>query len=170
MMFSYSPLIILASGRECAAGGMLRYPGAGGGMATIEDTTRADAARAFANFKAGLGGDAEAMRRFITDDWHDEGILYFPKGPNLGGAYRKDQLAEFFGYVTKVYNSGLFITLDRMFVEGDTAGFQFHDEAVTRNGDEYKGCVFISLQMKDGKVWRYREYFGLRWNDDPPYP
>ena len=40
----------------------------------------------------------------------------------------------------------------------------------TRDGSEYRGTVFISFQIKDDKLYRYREYFGLRWNDHPAWP
>lgn len=135
---------------------------------TAESTTLAAARAAFANFQAGLAGDQSALDRFL-EELHPEMILYFPQGPTLNrGAYRGKEIKELFAFVRTVYNSGLFITVDNEFVAGDTVAFQFHDEAVTRDGANYRGCVVISFKMRDGKLFRYREHFGLRWNDIPP--
>lgn len=136
---------------------------------TATDTSPLAAARAaFATFKAGLAGDRAALDRFIAE-MHPEMVLYFPQGPNLSkGAYRGDEIKELFSFVSKVYNTGLFLTLDNEFVAGDTVAFQFHDEAVTRDGAPYRGCVVISFKMRDGKLFRYREHFGLRWDAIPP--
>jgi ketosteroid isomerase-like protein len=134
---------------------------------TVEPSILAAARAAFANFQAGLAGDQAALDRFI-DEMHPEMVLYFPQGPNLSrGAYRGEEIRELFSFVGKVYNTGLFITVDNEFVAGDTVAFQFHDEAVTRDGSNYRGCVVISFKMREGKLFRYREHFGLRWNDIP---
>ncbi|MCS7001877.1 MAG: nuclear transport factor 2 family protein [Dehalococcoidia bacterium] len=146
-------------------------------QSTAEADVRAAADIAFANFKNGLAGDAEALAAFI-DGMHDEVVLYFPQGPNLSkGAYRgKDEIRELFSFVSKVYNTGLFVTLDQAYQSGDTIAWQFHDKAVTRDGSDYRGTIFISFKIKDGKLYRYREYFGARWlppvpaNDDPQPP
>ena len=135
----------------------------------IESRTRSLAITVFDQFCRGLEGDDTALAEFI-DGSHDDVIVYFPQGPNLGGPYTKAQLPEFFGFGREFYPTGLFITLDRLFIAGDTAAFQIHDEATTASGDEYRGTVFLSFQFKEGKLWRYREYFGLRWNNVQPFP
>ncbi|MCS6803111.1 MAG: nuclear transport factor 2 family protein [Chloroflexota bacterium] len=136
--------------------------------APTDNPTLAAARAAFATFQAGLAGDRAALDRFIAE-MHPEMVLYFPQGPNLSkGAYRGDEIRELFSFVRTVYNTGLFITLDNEFVAGDTVAFQFHDEAVTRDGAHYRGCVVISFKMRDGKLFRYREHFGLRWDTIPP--
>ncbi|GIW09414.1 MAG: nuclear transport factor 2 family protein [Chloroflexi bacterium] len=135
---------------------------------TLEQQTLASARAVFADFTAGLAGDVAALERFLTG-MHPEMVLYFPQGPNLSrGAYRGPEIRELFAFVRQVYPTGLFITLDAEFVARDTVAFQFHDEAVTRDGSAYRGCVVISFKMREGKLFRYREHFGERWN--PPVP
>ncbi|MFN8534543.1 MAG: hypothetical protein U0556_13470 [Dehalococcoidia bacterium] len=145
-------------------------------MADNPDTAATlEAAHAsFATFAAGLAGDKAAMDRFV-DEMHPEMILYFPQTGRLqGGAYVGDEIRQLFSFVNTVYNTGLHISPDNEYLAGDTVTFQFHDEAVTRDGAPYRGCVAISFKMRGGKLFRYREHFGLRWgdsipaNDDPP--
>lgn len=135
----------------------------------FEAQTRSLALASFDLFCRGLAGDSDALAQFI-EEMHPDVVVYFPEVSSAGGAYTKEQLPSFFGFVRRAYPSGLTIELDRLFVSGDTAGFQFHDEGVSAKGDDYRGSVFISFQFRDGKLWRYREYFGLRWNMYPAFP
>jgi len=128
--------------------------------AADRNPTRALAAKAFGAFTQGLGtGNWQAFFDLMSDDF----TFTFPTGKYLGTHTGKATAMEFFGYVSKVYPEGLKVTLDRVTVDGGTAIFEFRDEGtlVLPSGKQpYKNRVAVSMDFQDGKLVRYREYFG----------
>lgn len=111
----------------------------------------------FEAFKLGLAkGEWQEFLGMLTDDFE----FYFPVGNYKGQNRGKAKAQEFFSYVREVYNQGLHIVeLLRMTANEKTIVFEFRDEGMLR-GEMYRNRVTVSWDIRDGKIARYREYFG----------
>jgi ketosteroid isomerase-like protein len=115
------------------------------------------AREAFARLSRGLAtGEWEPFLETLSDDF----VFWFPMGKFKGRNEGRERAREFFAFVSSVYDTGLFVTLDRSTHEGGTTVFEFHDEGLLR-GAPYSNRVAIALETRDGKIVEYREYFGL---------
>jgi ketosteroid isomerase-like protein len=118
----------------------------------------AEVARAaFDAFTRGLAtGDWSGWLALLADDF----TFWFPTGRYHGLNEGKARAAEFFAYVTQAFGpGGLEVMLDRVTANETTAVFEFRDQGTLR-GEPYRNRVAISLDVRDGKVAAYREYFG----------
>jgi ketosteroid isomerase-like protein len=113
--------------------------------------------RGFEAFKRGLATGAwSEFLMLLTDDFE----MYFPVGQYKGCHQGKDKAQEFFRYVSQVYNEGLHVVeLLRLTANEQTVVFEFRDEGLLR-GEMYRNRVTVSWDIRDGKIARYREYFG----------
>lgn len=113
--------------------------------------------RGFEAFKRGLATGAWSdFLALLTDDFE----MYFPVGQYKGVHQGKEKAQEFFDYVSQVYSQGLHVVeLLRMTASEQTVVFEFRDEGLMR-GEMYRNRVTVSWDIRDGKIARYREYFG----------
>ena len=62
-----------------------------------------------------------------------------------------------------VYPEGLTVTLDQVTVDGDRAIIEFRSEGtlvVAGARRPYRNRVAVAFEFRDGRLVRYREYFG----------
>jgi ketosteroid isomerase-like protein len=112
--------------------------------------------QAFERFQQGLAtGEWQAFIDMLTDDF----TFWFPQGEFHGLNQGREQAIAFFHYVSRAFNEGLFITLDRVTYNETTVVFEFRDEGRLR-GEPYKNRVALSFDIRDDKICGYREYFG----------
>lgn len=127
----------------------------------MNEGDRQAALAAFEAFRSGLGGDRDALERFIGM-MADDAIVYFPSTPNTKPPFvGRDAIREFFfGTVVKVYDSGLRISPVFHLEDESRMAFLFADEGTMSSGREYANSVCVTLEIRDGKIQRYWEFFG----------
>lgn len=149
---------------ETATVGSRRWPGADAGAPADDDPAR----------RAARSRALEAFRRFgdglATGEWQpfldrlDEAFtFFFPTGRFQGLHRGRTRAAEFFAYVTSVYPDGLFVSLDRLSLDGDRAVFEFRSEGTLVLAGErrpYRNRVAVAMQFRGDRILDYREYFG----------
>lgn len=125
------------------------------------ERTLAVAARAFERFAHGLRtGDWSGFLDMLSEDF----TFYFPQGRWLGEHRGRERAAEFFAYVSRVFPEGLTLTLDRVSASETSVVFEFRDEGTLvvpgQPPRPYRNRVAVSLDVRDGRISGYREYFG----------
>jgi ketosteroid isomerase-like protein len=125
------------------------------------EATRATAGRAFDRFKEGLAtGRWQGFLDMLADDFS----FHFPTGKWRGEWRGKAKAAEFLAYVSTVFPGGLEVTLDRVQCSDTTCVFEFRDSGTMvipgQPPQPYKNRVAVSLDVRDGQIVGYREYFG----------
>ena len=117
---------------------------------------RAVAERAFAHLVHGLAtGEWHAWFACLTDDVE----LWFPMGRFKGVTRGREAVEAFFHHVRTAYPGGLFVTLDRVLTGETSVAFEFRDRGLLY-GKPYANRVIIVLDVRDGRISAYREYFG----------
>lgn len=114
------------------------------------------AQQAFEYFRSGLAtGKWQHFIDMLTDDFS----FWFPMGEYHGLNIGKERAIAFFQYVSKTFDGGLTITLDRVTSNETTVVFEFRDEGLMW-GQSYKNRVAVSFDVRGDKICSYREYFG----------
>jgi len=114
----------------------------------------------------------ESLRHGLaTGDWArwfdvlaDDVVIIFPQGRFKGRHHGKARAVEFFTMVRTVYRDGLFVDeVESVTSNASTVVFLFRDHGRMYLGDDvrdYQNRVAIALDVRDGQVSQYREYFG----------
>lgn len=121
------------------------------------------AQRSFDLLKAGLGGSDEALAAWL-DTLADDIVLWLPPTPRTSSPYRgKQAVADLFlGLVGPMWRPhGLHLEEPQVFTDGaDQVAFHVQDAGVRADGSRYANTVVITLQIRNGKVERFWEYWG----------
>ncbi len=123
--------------------------------------TLAVASRAFGHLRDGLAsGNWQPWLDMLADDFS----FRFPMGRWRGEHRGRSDAARFCAYVRSVYPEGLELEIDRVTANQDTVVFEFRDWGTLIIPDQppraYRNRVAISLDVRDGRIAAYREYFG----------
>lgn len=149
---------------ESATVGSRRWPAAAAGMPPETDPDRRAArARALDAFRRFGDGLATGRWQPFLDRLDEAFTFFFPTGRFQGLHRGRSRAAEFFEYVTSVYPDGLFVSLDRLTLDGDRAVFEFRSEGTLVLAGErrpYRNRVAVAMQFRGDRIADYREYFG----------
>ena len=118
---------------------------------------------AFDHFRAGLEtGNWQSFLAMLSDDF----TFWFPMGAFAGEHRGREAAERFFEHVRSTFPGGIRITemLSRPGSEprpGDSSTFvyEFRDEGTLR-GEPYYNRVAVALDVRNGEITGYREYFG----------
>ena len=114
------------------------------------------AVRAFEHFTHALAtGEWDGFFAMLSDDVE----VWFPTGRFKGRRVGRASAIELFRFVRTAYPDGLFVELDRVLSGGDTVAFEFRDHG-RLFGRPYANRVVVALDVRDGLIAGYREYFG----------
>lgn len=91
----------------------------------------------------------------LTDDY----TFYAPAGAFRGMNVGKAKAIEFYNAITAAKADFVFSEPIRITANADTVVIEFTDEG-TIMGIPYFNRIAASFDIKDGKVYGYREYFG----------
>lgn len=157
-------LVRLDAVLQSATVGGRRWPAGGSGtQAEIDAPGQAARTRALDAFRRFGDGLATGQWQPFLDRLHEEFTFFFPTGRFQGLHKGRTRAAEFFAYVASVYPEGLFVSLDRLSVDGDRAIFEFRSEGTMVLAGErrpYRNRVAVAMQFRGDRIADYREYFG----------
>jgi ketosteroid isomerase-like protein len=91
----------------------------------------------------------------LTDDY----TFYAPVGEYRGKNVGKERAKAFYDDITAAKADFTFSEPLRVTSNGDTVVIEFTDEG-TIMGQQYFNRIASSFDIKDGKIYSYREYFG----------
>ncbi|MBC7934148.1 MAG: nuclear transport factor 2 family protein [Rhizobacter sp.] len=91
----------------------------------------------------------------LTDDY----TFYAPAGAFRGKNVGKQKAIEFYNAIMAAKADFIFSEPIRVTAKDDTVVIEFTDEG-TIMGSPYFNRIAASFDIKDGKVYGYREYFG----------
>jgi ketosteroid isomerase-like protein len=121
------------------------------------------ARNSFELLKAGLAGSDEALHQWL-DTLTDDVLLWLPATPRTSSPYRgKQAVADLFlGFIGPMWRPhGLHLQEPRVFTDGgNQVSFQVQDSGTRSDGSSYQNTVVITLQVRDGKIARFWEYWG----------
>lgn len=100
-------------------------------------------------------GSFDNYLSLLTDDF----IFYAPAGALRGKNVGKQRAREFYDTITAAKADFVFSEPLRVTANGDTVVIEFTDEG-TIMGFPYFNRIAASFDIKDGKIYGYREYFG----------
>lgn len=126
-------------------------------MTQSSENTLKVAHQGFEYFTHGLAtGEWDNFLEILTEDF----TFWFPHGEYHGLNVGKQKAKKFFEYVSEAFNSQLIITsIERVTSNDTTVVFEFCDEGKLM-GEDYKNRVAISFDVREDKIYGYREYFG----------
>ncbi|ADI64486.1 nuclear transport factor 2 family protein [Trichormus azollae] len=115
------------------------------------------AQQAFEYFTNGLeNGNWQDFIDMLTDDF----TFWFPMGKFHGLNTGKERAKEFLEYVYEAFQPGIKLTsLHSITSNEKTVIFEFRDEG-NLFGQPYKNRVAVAFDVRDDKIYGYREYFG----------
>ena len=112
---------------------------------------------AFEGFARGLAsGEWDSFLSLLTDDFN----FWFPAGPFQGMNVGKARAAEFFQAVSRIFNEGLEIQLERTFYSETTVLFEVRSRG-KMFGQPYENQAAVSFDICGDRVCGYREYLGV---------
>lgn len=115
------------------------------------------AEQAFQAFADSLtNGDWAAFLDCLSDDF----TFWFPAGPFKGLNHGKERARDFFGAVSKIFPTGLKLTVQQITSNPTTVIYEVRSEGMML-GQPYDNQAAIAFEIKDGKVCAYREYLGV---------
>jgi ketosteroid isomerase-like protein len=127
-------------------------------------STIAIAKQAFQHFTHGLAtGEWEAFLAMLADDF----TFWFPAGPYRGWNTGKARAEEFFRSVSKVFDRGLIVTLERTTCNETTVVFEVRSQG-SMLGHPYENQAAISFDVRGDRIVQYREYLGAIFQLTPP--
>ena len=100
-------------------------------------------------------GSFDNYINMLTDDY----TFFAPAGAFRGKNIGKAKAIEFYNAITAAKADFVFSEPIRVTASGDTVVIEFTDEG-TIMGIPYFNRIASSFDIKDGKVYGYREYFG----------
>jgi ketosteroid isomerase-like protein len=100
-------------------------------------------------------GSFDNYLSLLTDDF----IFYAPAGAFRGKNVGKQRAKEFYETITAAKADFVFSEPLRVTATGDTVVIEFTDEG-TIMGFPYFNRIAASFDIKGGKIYGYREYFG----------
>lgn len=100
-------------------------------------------------------GSFDNYINLLTDDY----TFYAPAGEFRGVNKGKAKAIEFYNAITFAKADFIFSDPIRVTANGDTVVIEFTDEG-TIMGIPYFNRIASSFDIRDGKVYGYREYFG----------
>lgn len=119
--------------------------------------------QAFQQFSQGLAtGDWDGFLAMLSDDFW----FWFPVGPFQGRNVGKARAAEFFRYVSQLFEAGLSLTVERMTASDTTVVFEARSQGQIA-GQPYQNQVAISFDVRQGQICAYREYLGVILRPQP---
>lgn len=100
-------------------------------------------------------GTFDNYLNLLTDDY----TFYAPVGEYRGKNVGKERAKVFYDAITAAKADFTFSEPLRVTSNGDTVVIEFTDEG-TIMGQKYFNRIASSFDIKDGKIYGYREYFG----------
>lgn len=100
-------------------------------------------------------GSFENYLSLLTDDY----TFFAPAGAFRGKNVGKQKAVEFYNAITAAKADFVFSPPIRISANGDTVVIEFTDEG-TIMGIPYFNRIASSFDIRNGKVYGYREYFG----------
>lgn len=100
-------------------------------------------------------GSFDNYLSMLTEDY----TFFAPAGAFRGKNVGKQKAAEFYAVITAAKADFIFSDPIRITSSGDTVVIEFTDEG-TIMGEYYFNRIASSFDIRDGKVYGYREYFG----------
>lgn len=129
----------------------------------MDPATLAVAQHSFELLKAGLGGNDQAVQAWF-DTLAEDVILWLPVTPSTRSPYQgKAAVRELFlSLIVPMWRPhGLHLDEPRVFTDGARqVAFHVPDRGTRRDGSQYENTVVITLEIQDGKVSRFWEYWG----------
>lgn len=111
---------------------------------------------AFEAFTQGLEtGEWGAFLDHLSDDFR----FWFPAGAFKGENVGKERAAAFLSQVSQVFAGGLQLEVQRVTATGPTVVFECRSIGYML-GRPYENQAAISFDIREGKVYGYREYLG----------
>ena len=112
---------------------------------------------AFDYFSQGLAsGEWQNFLEMLTEDF----TFSFPIEPFMGNNVGKEKAEIFFNYVSRVFATGLFLTVERVTNNDTTVVFEVESQGFMF-GKPYNNRAAISFDVRDNLICGYREYLSV---------
>ncbi|MCU0523759.1 MAG: nuclear transport factor 2 family protein [Elainella sp. Prado103] len=121
------------------------------------------AENAFQAFSQGLrSGDWVPFLNQLSDDF----TFWFPAGPFKGWNQGRERAHEFFSLVSVMFPEGLTLTIQQITSNTTTVVYEVQSQGMLK-GYPYQNQAAIAFEVRDNKIYAYREYLGVIFQLEP---
>lgn len=106
-------------------------------------------------------GDAETVKTVITDD-----VVAIATGTSIGSGSRTfDEIVAVFGMFGQITKTGLNPKILSVTAEADRVAVEWEGDCTVVTGAQYNNQYVTVFFLRDGKIFKLKEYFDTKLTD-----